>query len=232
MGVLDRLTTLVRANLNDLLDSAEDPEVMLNQILRDMEEEMGRARSQVAAMLAQQKELEADRAAEQAQAEAWEERAELAARHGQDALARQALSRMNDAQAHVALYGQQVETQQALVRRLRDQLDALDRKYQQAQGNRDALLARHRRAQAQDQVTQAGQAARPDYGSDLARMERRIRGEEARAAANAELADDGDPDLTADLDQHALDDQLTALKSRLGLAESDDAPGGSATQRM
>ena len=155
MGLLDRMTTLVRANINDLLDRAEDPEVMLNQILRDMEDQIRQAREQVAAMMAQEKELESDLADAQQQATDWNDRAELAVRHNQDALAREALARMNDATAHVTTYQQQLEGQRAFVTRLRTQLDALQSKYDNAMSNHDALIARHHRAQAQQQVTTA-----------------------------------------------------------------------------
>jgi phage shock protein A len=219
------MATLVRANINDLLDQAEDPEVMLNQILRDMEDQIRQAREQVAGMMAQETELAADMAEAQEQVGAWNDRAELAVRHGQDALARQALARMNDATTHANLYEQQLANQRQLVARLRSQLDALQNKYEQAMSNRDALIARHRRSQAQEQVTRATQAvSTTDYSNDLARMERRIRGEEAQAAAHAELAAD-DTSAYDDLDQHALDDQLAALKQRLGA-------GGSETQQM
>lgn len=234
MGLLDRMTTLIRANINDLLDQAEDPEVMMNQILRDMEEQLRQAREQVASMMAQEKELEADQADAQQQVQAWNSRAEMAARAGQDALAKQALSRMNDATTHANLYEQQIAQQQQLVTRLRGQLDALQRKYEQAMGNRDTLIARHRRSQAQQQVTNSLQSLNTtDYTNDLARMERRIRGEEATSAANAELTASEDTSAYDDLDQQALDAQLAALKQRLGTG-STPAPsgGGSETQKM
>jgi phage shock protein A len=224
MGLLDRMTTLVRANINDLLDRAEDPEVMLNQILRDMEEQIRQAREQVAAMIAQEKELESDLADAQQQAAAWNDRAELAVRHNQDALAREALARMNDATAHVTTYQQQLESQRAFVTRLRTQLDALKSKYDSAMNNRDALIARHRRAHAQQQVTTAMQSANlTDYTNDLTRMERRIRGEEAAASANADLADDGTAAYDA-LHNAELDDQLASLKRRLAGAASTGGP--------
>lgn len=230
MGLLDRMTTLVRANINDLLDWAEDPEVMLNQILRDMEDQIGQAREQVAAMMAQETELENDLADAQKQATAWNERAELAVRHQQDALAREALARMNDATAHVTAYQQQLEGQRAFVTRLRTQLDALKSKYDNAMSNRDVLIARHRRAQAQQQVSTALQgASTTDYTNDLARMERRIRGEEALAGAHAELADDGSA-ADAALHNAELDDQLASLKRRISGSSGPDegAQSGSA----
>jgi phage shock protein A len=233
MGLLDRMTTLVRANINDMLDRAEDPEVMLNQILRDMEEQIGQAREQVAAMMAQETELEGDLAAAQQQATDWNARAELAVRHNQDALAREALARMNDATGHVHTYQQQLEGQRAFVTRLRTQLEALQRKYDTATNNRDALIARHRRAQAQQQVTTAMQSASTtDYTNDLARMERRIRGEEAQASANAELADDGTAAYDA-LHNAELDEQLASLKRRISASSGPDegSQSGSADPR-
>jgi phage shock protein A len=233
MGLLDRMTTLVRANINDLLDRAEDPEVMLNQILRDMEDQIRQAREQVAAMIAQEKELESDLADAQQQVTDWNDRAELAVRHNQDALAREALARMNDATAHVTTYQQQLEGQRAFVTRLRTQLDALQSKYDNAMSNHDALIARHHRAQAQQQVTTAMQAtSTTDYTNDLARMERRIRGEEAQASANAELVDDGTAAYAA-LHDAELDDQLASLKRRIsgGSGPDEGSQSGSADPR-
>ncbi len=233
MGLLDRMTTLVRANINDMLDRAEDPEVMLNQILRDMEEQIRQAQEQVAAMMAQETELGNDLAEAQQQALAWNDRAELAVRHQQDNLAREALARMNDANAHVTMYQQQLETQRAFVTRLRTQLDALKSKYDNAMNNRDALIARHRRAQAQQQVTTAMQSvSTTDYTNDLERMERRIRGEEAQAGANAELADDGSAAYAA-LHNAELDEQLASLKRRISASSGPDegSQSGSADPR-
>ena len=74
MGILERLSTLIRANINDMLDSAEDPEVMLSQILRDMEGEIGKARKQVTEMMAQERLYRDDLKAEQDKASHMEER--------------------------------------------------------------------------------------------------------------------------------------------------------------
>ena len=234
MGLLDRMTTLVRANINDLLDRAEDPEVMLNQILRDMEDQIRQAREQVAAMIAQEKELESDLADAQQQVTDWNDRAELAVRHNQDALAREALARMNDATAHVTTYQQQLEGQRAFVTRLRTQLDALQSKYDDAMSNHDALHRppppRPGPAAGHDAPMQA--ASTTDYTNDLARMERRIRGEEAQASANAELADDGTAAYAA-LHDAELDDQLASLKRRIsgGSGPDEGSQSGSADPR-
>src|SRR5215211_2343772 len=136
MGILERLSTLIRANINDMLDSAEDPEIMLNQILRDMEGEINKARNQVAEMMAQEKLYQDDLKAEQDKAQHMEERAMQYVRMENDAMAKEALKRKADAEANLAVLQSQVEAQSEMVTRLRGQLDALETKYKDALNNR------------------------------------------------------------------------------------------------
>src|SRR5215210_2604319 len=214
MGLLDRMTTLIRANINDMLDQAEDPETMLNQILRDMEVEIGKARSQVADMMAQERLFRDDLQAEQEKTSHMEGRAENYVRQGNDAMAREALKRKSDSDANIAVLQQQLSAQSEMVSRLRSQLDALQDKYQSALSNRDGLLARHRRAQAQQQVTRTmSNLDVTDYTGELSRMERRIRTEEARAGAETELNQDLAQD---DLGNRFDDNERAALKARIG----------------
>src|SRR4029453_11723913 len=171
MGVLDRLSTLIRANINDMLDQAEDPEIMLNQILRDMEGEINKARSQGAERMAQEKIFSDDLKSAQTQSAHMEERAEYYVRQGNDAMAKEALKRKADADANAAVLQQQLQAQSEMVGRLRSQLDALQAKYQDALNNRDNLIARVHRTQAQQQITTTMQNLDvTDYSSELARM--------------------------------------------------------------
>ncbi len=231
MGILERLSTLIRANINDLLDQAEDPEIMLNQILRDMETEINRARSQVAEMMAQERLFRDDLQAEQQKSRQMEERAEYYVRQGNDTLAREALKRKADADSNISVLQQQLNAQSEMVQRLRRQLDALEEKYQQAVSNRDSLLARYRRAKTEQQVsrTMAGLDV-TDYGSEFARMERRIREHEARVAAESELRDDllsGDVESTfEDAERNMqIENELAAIKARV----SGTGPGTAGT---
>ena len=231
MGILERLSTLIRANINDLLDQAEDPEIMLNQILRDMETEINRARSQVAEMMAQEKLFRDDLQAEQQKSRQMEERAEYDVRQGNDALAREALKRKADADSNISVLQQQLNAQSEMVQRLRRQLDMLEEKYQQAVSNRDALLARYRRAKTEQQVsrTMAGLDV-TDYGSEFARMERRIREHEARVAAESELRDDllsGDFETTfEDAERNTkIENELAAIKARVSGGGGGSGPG-------
>lgn len=224
MGVFDRISRLMRANVNDALDNAEDPEKMLQQLIRDMAEEIRQARGQVATMIAQEKELAADKSEGDRNAAEWQRRAELAVAQGKDDLAREALRRKRDAEENARIYGEQLVAQQHTVTRLKNQLRELENKLDQMDSKRDALIARSRRAKAQQQVSDTisnlpdGNAA-----SEFERFERRIRTTEAKAAASAELAELGNDDEFAQLDQDfGVEDELAALKSKRS--------GGAATQ--
>lgn len=247
MGVLERLSTLIRANINDMLDQAEDPEIMLNQILRDMEGELQRARSQVAEMMAQERIFRDDLQAERDKARHMEERAVQYVTDGNDTLAREALKRKADADANAEVLQQQLNAQSEMVTRLRSQLDALQDKYQQAYDNRDAMIARHRRVKTQQQITNTASSLDvTDYTSDLARMEQRIRMAEARTDAERQLqadADGQDIDTAFDTNERnaKIDDELEALKRRVsggggsggsGGGEAPRGDGGSDTQRI
>lgn len=231
MGVMERLSTLIRANINDMLDQAEDPEIMLNQILRDMEVEINRARSQVADMMAQERLFRDDLDAEERKIAHMTERAEHYVRQGDDGMAREALKRKSDSDANIAVLQRQLEAQSDMVGRLRGQLDALEEKYRQAMANRDSLLARHRRARAQAQVTATMRDLDvTDYTGDLARMEQRIRMSEARADAQTELnTDDMGDDLGSRFDTNErnteIDNELAAIKARMGMSGGETPRG-------
>lgn len=234
MGVLERMSTLIRANINDMLDQAEDPEIMLNQILRDMEGEISKARSQVADMMAQERLFRDDLKAERDKARHMEDRAEHYVRQSNDAMAREALKRKSDSDANTAVLQQQLDAQSEMVTRLRTQLDTLEEKYKQAMGNRDGLLARHRRAKAQQHVSKTmSNLDVTDYTGDLARMEQRIRTTEARANAEIELSsddlDDGGMDSAFDDNERSMqvDDDLAALKARMGMSGGSGSSAGS-----
>jgi phage shock protein A len=96
MGIFDRLSTLLRSNINDLISRAENPEKMLNQLIVDMRTQLAKAKQQVASAIADEKRLASQAEQEKKLAEEWEKRAELAVREGRDDLAKQALMRYNE----------------------------------------------------------------------------------------------------------------------------------------
>lgn len=220
MGILDRMSRLVRANINDLIDRAEDPEKMIDQILRDMESNIRTARTQVAAMIAQEKELEADTKESRHLADEWGAKAKRAVDAGKDDLAREALRRKRDSEENARSYEQQHAVQQQTVDRLKSQLQALESKYQQTMTQRDSLIARQRRARATQKVAEFASTTTLsplDASSELDRMERKIRANEAQAAAISEMNDTSFDAQFRELDYDVdIEKELEALKGGSG----------------
>ncbi len=217
MGIFDRMSRLIRANINDVLDRAEDPEKMIDQILRDMDSNMRTARSQVAAMIAQEKELEADLQETKQLAGEWAAKAKRAVDAGKDELAREALRRKRDQDENAAVYSKQHEIQVQTVSRLKDQLRQLESKYQHTLSQRDSLIARQKRAQATKQVTQMASTVSltpMDASSELERMERKIRATESEALAIGEMQSESFDEQFRELDYDVdIEKELEALKS-------------------
>lgn len=222
MGVFDRLSRLIRANVNDLIDSAEDPEKMINQILRDMESAIPQARQQVHEMIAQEKLVEADHKEAQREAIEWGRKAERAVAAGKDDLAREALRRKRDSEQNAQIYAEQLVTQQHVVTKLKDQLRQLEAKYQATLSRRDTLLTRHRAAKATEQVAKSLTTFSPmDPSADLERMERRIRSREAQAAAMVEMNSETLDAQFLELDDPDIEAELELLKAGGGASLDD-----------
>lgn len=218
--VFDRISNIIRANINDLLDSAEDPEAMLNQIMRDMNDALRQADSDIADQIAQQKMLEGDLDAAQRNETAWQSKAELAVSKSRDDLAREALTRVNDYTEQAGIYSKQLEAQKSAVAELKSKRDLLKSKYDQASRNKEMLVARARAAQAKSKITKVvSKTNTADYASELDRMERKIRQQEAHADADAEVADSKtsvEDEFSKLGSDQKVEDQLAALKAKMG----------------
>jgi phage shock protein A len=216
MGLLDRASTLIRANLNDLLDRAEDPEKLIRQILIDMNSQLQQLKAQVAAAIADEKKLYQRYQENNEKATEWERKAELAVDRGNDALAREALTRRNTFKESADGFHEQWQEQNAQVQQLKLALQQLERKIQEAEAKKDLLIARHRRAKAETSIreTLAG-IGKTSAASEFARMEERVSTQEARAKAAAELETDTlDAQFAALESESSLDSDLAALKAR------------------
>jgi len=188
MGIFDRMNLLLRANINDLLNRAEDPAKMLDQILRDMEAALIDVRAQVAELVAQQRAIEADLQRATSMRDESDAKARAAVGAGKDDLARQALRSKAQYQKSVDAYTEQLKTQQELVDRLKSDLAELERKHDEASRRRDELIARARRAQAQQKAAEAGQRIDSyDPTSPLSQLESQVRSQEAKAEAMEEV---------------------------------------------
>ena len=216
MALLERVGTLVRANLNDLIDRAEEPEKMIKQLILDMQNQLLQVKTQVAIAIADQHLLAKKQQENQEKAAEWVRRAELAVAKQQDDLARAALERSLSYKQIVAGFAEQVADQNVQVESLKSALSKLEQKLAEAQTKSDLLIAQHRRARA---LNKAGDARlKVGDGSRQAafdRMRRKVQRSEAVSEAKSELAADSVEDRLAALEKEdKIEQLLTEMKAR------------------
>ena len=231
MGIFDRLSTMLRSNINDLISRAENPEKMLNQLIVDMKGQLAKAKQQVASAIADEKKLQSQVEDERKQAESWERRAMIAVQEGRDDLAKQALSRYNEhlqgaQQLHETWVRHKAETEQLKVslRQLHDKIEEASRK-------KNILIARAKRAEAQQRIqeTMSGLSNKNAFES-FERMAEKIDATERRALAAAELQEEFSGDaLSKQFEvleyKGSADQQLIELKAKMGLLGAGGAAG-------
>lgn len=233
MGLFDRISRVVRANLNDVVSKAEDPEKVLEQSIIDMQEDLIQLRQAVAQAIASQKRTEQQYNQNQSQGNSWQQRAQLAMQKGDENLAREALVRKKGYVDTANTLKAQLDGQVSQVDQLKRSLIALEGKISEAKTKKNMLKARAQAAKAQEQL----QSAVSNIGTSSAmaafeRMEEKVLNMEARAQAAGELAG---ADLESQFVQleagSNVEDELAALKMQLsGGAEAQAAlPAGEAT---
>lgn len=233
MGLIDRLSTLIRSNINDLISSAENPEKMLNQIIIDMRGQLAKAKQQVAAAIADEKRLRDQADGELRNAQDWERRAMLAVQEGRDDLAKQALVRYNE---HFT-YAQQLEltwqTHRAETDKLKNSLRDLNDKIEEAKRKKNLLIARQKRAQAQQRIQETMSSMSETSAFEaFSRMEERIEQNERRLIASAEIEEEFSGDklqnefkrLEKSSAATSVDARLLELKQKMGVLPAGAAP--------
>jgi len=215
MALLDRVATLVRANLNDLVDRAENPEKMLKQVILDMENQFIQVKTQVAIALADLHVLEKKKKENAEKHAEWMRKAELAVGKNDDDLARAALERALSFQQITESFHQQIADQEVQVESLKSALKKLELKLSEARGKADLLIAQHRRSRAVNRASDA-QISPTGENRTFDRMRSKVVHEEALGRAKSDvLGDDIDGRLHA-LEQedkiNALLDEIKAKK--------------------
>jgi len=230
--ILARIGQLVRANVNALLDSAEDPERMLEQLVRDYADNVREAEAAVAQTVGNLRLLEDDQREASEAVQEWTQKAEAASRKadelrasGQgaeadrfDNLARIALRRQISYESQASTLEEQVRQQRELTDKLKEGLTQLRMKQEELVRKRDELTSRSRMARAQVRVQQAAQSVSAlDPTSELRRFEDRVRHEEALAGGMQEVAaesiDEQFAQLAAEEDGREVEDRLARLKT-------------------
>jgi len=216
MALLERVSTLLRANLNDLIDKAEDPEKMIKQVILDMQNQLLQVKTQVAIAIADQHVLDKKQQESQEKTAEWTRKAEMAVDKKQDDLARAALERSVSYRTMAESFARQVADQKQQVENLKSALEKLAQKLAEAQAKKDMLIAQHRRARA---VTKANDAqfatSEHSTAATFDRMKDKVRHSEAVSQATTELLKDDVEEQLATLEkQDRIEKMLADLKAK------------------
>ncbi|HIK41769.1 PspA/IM30 family protein [Thermoleptolyngbya sp. M55_K2018_002] len=217
MGLFDRVSRVVRANLNAAVSSAEDPEKILDQALIDMQEDLIQMRQAVASAIASQKRMQQQYNQAQTEANNWQQRAQLALQKGDESLAREALNRKKVQLDTSAALKTQLDQQSATVDTLKRNLIALEGKIAEAKTKKDMLKARASAAKANEQLQNTvGKLGTSTAMGAFERMEEKVLQMEARSQAAAELAGTDLEMQFAQLESSTdVDAELEAMKAQL-----------------
>ena len=230
MSIFQKISTLFRSNINDLIARAENPEKMLNQIILDMRDQLSKAKREVAAAIADERKLRTQVDDETKQARDWERRAMLAVREGRDDLAKQALLRHQEHGDRARSLGQTWQAQAQETEKLKGSLKQLNDKIEEAKRKRNLLIAKQKRAQAQKRIheTMSGLSDTSAFDA-FNRMADRIEESERRSLAVAEVSEALTGDILEDEFKMLetgdnMDARLQALKQEMGLLPKGEGP--------
>ncbi|GAA4778606.1 MULTISPECIES: PspA/IM30 family protein [Microbacterium] len=237
-SIFGRISTLIKANVNALIDQAEDPEKMLDQLVRDFTNNIADAEAAIAETIGNLRLLERDTAEDRQTATEWGNKALAASRKADelratgntadadkfDNLAKVALQRQLSAENEIKAVEPQLAQQTEVVNKLKDGLNGMKVKLEQLKGKRAELLARAKTAEAQNRVHDAVKSIDVmDPTSELGRFEDKVRRQEALAAGKAEIAAS-----SLDAQFESLEDigELTEVEARLAALKSGGQPQG------
>jgi len=222
MSLLERVSTLLRANINDLLTKAEDPEKLARQLVQDMENQLIQVKTQVAIAIADQHLLLKKKTEQEELHALWLKKAEAAVTKGQDELARGALERALSHERIAEGLAQQHADQKGEADTLRGAYTRLQQKLMETQARVDILAAQLRRNRAVQKAA-AAQAAiqHGSRGTGLASLKLKVdetgsHGRAARAMANVVTAESLEERFTSGEQSDQIEALLLELKDRQG----------------
>jgi phage shock protein A len=216
MALLERVSTLIRANLNELIDKAEHPEIMIKQVIVDMENQLLQVKTQVAIAIADQHLLEKKQKENEEKITGWKKKAEMAVGKQQDDLARAAIERSLHYQQMTESLGQQVADQRLQVETLKNALNKLMQKLEEARSRCDLLIAQHRRARTLDKAVDAQSAVSGvNHGATFDRMKHKVMRQEAIGQAKTELLSSEAASVEDRFAQMEKEDEINRILSEL-----------------
>ncbi len=241
-SIFGRISTLMKANINALLDQAEDPQKMLDQLVRDFSNSIADAEAAIAETIGNLRLLERDHEEDVKAAAEWGSKAIAASRKADelravgntvdadkfDGLAKIALQRQISEENEAKTLAPTIAQQTEVVAKLKDGLNGMKQKLEQLKGKRAELLARAKTAEAQNKVHDAVKSIDVlDPTSELGRFEEKVRRQEALAAGKAELAAS-----SIDAQFESLQDigELTEVEARLAALKAGGSPSAAALE--
>ncbi len=219
MALLERVSTLIRANLNDLIDRAENPEKMLKQVIIDMQNQYMQVKTQVAIAIADLHLLDKKKQENHDKHAEWMRKAEMAVDKKQDDLARAALERAMTFQQMAGNFDEQLADQRTQVELLKNALRGLETKISEAQNKVDLLIAQHRRSRVASKAAHANVVATDTSKSaTFDRMKHQIQREEAIGQAHREISGEDVDEKFAKMErEEKIEKLLTEIKTRKSL---------------
>lgn len=219
MAIFSRFADLIKANLNDLLDKAEDPEKMLKQMVIEMEEHLQKATQGLGQVMGNERQMRKQVETAERQSNMWEGRAKTALKAGDQNLAKQAVEEKLKVDENVKQYRSMHSQLELQVDSMRDQVNTLKTKLEEARSKQSILIARAQVAEARQGVSSAiGSVDSSGAFAKMDKMERKISEMEAQADATAEISglDASEEDPFAKLEkQNAADDELARLMQEM-----------------
>ncbi|MEW6356277.1 MAG: PspA/IM30 family protein [Planctomycetota bacterium] len=221
MGFFSRLSDIVSANINDLLDRMENPQKMMKQLIREMEEAVEDAKGAAIKALADERRIEREIAGQKKKIEEWQTKAEEAVKADRDDLARRALELKKDSEDILAALLPEVEAAKETSAAMKRQLKALQAKLQEAKRKQATLGVRRKAAEMQKRAAGAGARRGKTDTSSFAKFEKVEEGVaqvEAEAEAIAEVSGKGkslDEEFAELGATNEIDEELADLKKKL-----------------
>ena len=218
MSIFSRIRDLLSANINSMLDSAEDPEKMAEEYLRQLNNELYEAKTNVAASMADAMKLNTKEAQYTAETEQWNIKAETALRAGNEELAKAALARKVQASKLAQQYKEQSDSQDAQVEQLQQALVQLETRIAETKAKKELIVAKKNRAQTQEAIQRTVRGLGDISAMDkLDRLEEKVDDRLARADAMAKLEGDTLDSKFRDMERDSeVDSELAELKKKLG----------------
>lgn len=219
MAIFERISDLVRANINDLIDKAENPEKMVKQVIIDMEDQLRKATQGLGTAIGSLNQVKKQLANAQEQSDSWQAKARTCLEQGNEDLAKQALENKVKQDKMVVQYQEMVTSMETQVNEIKSQVDVLKQKLEEARSKQAMLVARSQMADAKSQMAKSlGNMDSKSAFAKMDKMEKKIEAKEAQADAFSEVSgvQESESDPFAKMDQdNSVNAELEKLKKEM-----------------